>query len=153
MGDEKELTPEGHANTRNRVQHSESANRLRITRLPKRNLPLTHPREARRRDPVMLAHPDGPAVLGARVAGMFADGPLLAHVPHADLLVARRRRQQRTRGVPGQALHDVVVAQGVVGLAGRDVPELDGEVSRRGGDDVFGGGVKEDLSDFSGKGG
>ena len=35
-------------------------------------------------------------------------------------------------------------------LAGLDVPELDGEVARGGGEDVFGGRVEENLSYFPG---
>ena len=38
--------------------------------------------------------------------------------------------------------------QRVVALAGRNVPDLDGEIARGRGEDVFGRGVEEDLSDF-----
>lgn len=38
-------------------------------------------------------------------------------------------------------------------LASADVPDLDCEVARRGGEDVFGSGVEEDLSNLSNRGG
>lgn len=97
----------------------------------------------------MLAHPHGPAILGASVARVLADGLLLAHVPHPQLLVARRGGEERAARVPAEALHDVAVAEDLVRLAGLDVPELDGEVARGGGEDVLGGGVEVDLSDLS----
>ena len=81
----------------------------------------------------MLAHPHGPAVLGASVARVLADG----------------LGEERAARVPAEALHDVAVAEDLVRLAGLDVPELDGEVARGGGEDVLGGGVEVDLSDLS----
>lgn len=38
--------------------------------------------------------------------------------------------------------------EGQRGLAGFDVPELNGVIAGGGGEDVFGGGVEENLSDF-----
>lgn len=77
------------------------------------------------------------------------DGLLGAHIPHADLLIAGGRDQQAAAGVPGQTLHDVIVLQGVGGLAGANVPQLDREVAGRGREDVLGGGVEEDLANLS----
>ena len=36
-----------------------------------------------------------------------------------------------------------------IGLAGTDVPQLDGEIARCRGEDIVGGGVEEDLTNFS----
>lgn len=145
------LTPEWHADARALIEHCESPDRLWVAWLPQRNLALAHAREARRCDTVMLAHPHSPAILCALVARMLADRPFLAHVPHPELLVARGSGEQGTGRVPGQTLHDIVVAEHLVRLAGLDVPELDREIARGGGEDVLGGGVEDDLSDFSRK--
>lgn len=96
----------------------------------------------------MLSHPNRSAVLGAAVARSFLHRLLLAHIPHADLLVARRRHEHITAGVPRQALHDVAVLEDERRLAGTNIPDFDVEVAGRGGEDVFGGWVEEDLPDF-----
>jgi hypothetical protein len=96
----------------------------------------------------VLAHPHGPTILGARVAGVVVNGLFLSDVPHPNLLVAGGAHEHRALGVPREALHDIADAQLVGGLARRNVPELDGEVARGGGEDVFGGGVEEDLAYF-----
>lgn len=97
----------------------------------------------------MLAHPDSSAVLGARVARGLVDRLLGAHIPHADLLVARCRDQHGAAGVPRQTLDDVVVLQGVGRRAGGDVPEFDCEVAGCGRENVFRSGVELDLTDLS----
>lgn len=132
------LTPEWHADARDGVDHSEPPNWLRIAGLPQSNLPLTHLGKASGRETVVLAHPDGPAVLGARVPGGFVNRLLLTYVPDPDLLVARSRHEHAPAGIPGETLDNVIVFESVRGLAGGDVPELDGEVARSGGEDVLG---------------
>lgn len=97
----------------------------------------------------MLAQPNDTAVLGARVAREIVDGGLLADIPDANALVARRRDEQRAAGVPRQALDDIGLLEGESGLARGDVPELDGQIAGGGRQDVLGGGVEEDLSDLS----
>ena len=96
----------------------------------------------------MLAHPDGPAVLGTGVARRFVHGLLLTDVPDPDLLVSRSGGEHVAAGVPGQALHNIGVLERQGRLARANVPELDGEVARRGSEDVFGRGVEENLSNL-----
>lgn len=43
------------------------------------------------------------------------------------------------------------MSKGSGGLAGADIPELDSQIARCGCEDVFGGGVEEDLSNLSAK--
>lgn len=78
----------------------ESSNRIAATRFPQGNLALAHLGEARGGEPVVLAQPDSPAVLGSRVAGGLVDRLLLTDVPHSDLLVPRRRDEEATARVP-----------------------------------------------------
>lgn len=124
-----QLTPERHANTRNRVNHSEPANGLSPSGLPESNLSLTHPGETSGGKPVMFAHPDGSAVFGTSVSSCLVHRSLLADIPDTDLLVTRGGYEHASARVPRQALYDIGVLQGQGGLAGRDVPELDREVT------------------------
>jgi hypothetical protein len=128
---------------------SKSSDGLAATRLPKGNLSLAHLGEASRGKSVVLAQPDCSAVLGARVARRLMHRLLLADIPHSDLLISRRRHEKVTARIPGQALHDVGVLEGQVVLAGTNIPKLDCEVARGRSEDVFGGGVEQDLPDFS----
>lgn len=143
------FVPEGHADAGDGVNHVEAADGLGVSRLPEGNLALAHLGEARGGEAVVLAHPDGSAVLGAMVTLVLVDGLLLADIPDADLLVARRGDEEVAAGVPAQALDNVRVAQRQGSLAGGDVPELDCEVARGRSQDVFGGGVEEDVADLS----
>lgn len=93
-------TPERHADTRDGVQHGEAADGLSPARLPQSYLTLTHPREAGGGEAVVLAHPDGAAVLCATVAGGLVDGLLLSDIPHPDLLIARGGDEHAAAGVP-----------------------------------------------------
>lgn len=73
---------------------------------------------------------------------------LLTYVPHAQLLVPRGRDQQVASGIPRQGLDDIIVPQGQGRLASGDIPELDGEIAGRGGENVLGGRVEDDLADL-----
>jgi len=96
----------------------------------------------------VLTHPHGSTVLGALVTGVLVDGRLLAHIPHAQLLVSGCSDQHITACAPRQTLNDIGVLEGQVGLASANIPQLDGEVAGGGGENVFGGGVEEDMSDL-----
>jgi hypothetical protein len=143
------VVPEGHADTRDGVEDLESANGLAgVARVPQTQLAVAHAGEASRGDAVGLAHPHSATILGARVALDLLGGPLLAHIPHAQLLVSARRDELRSVGAPRQRLHNVVVAQSQLGGAGLDVPHLDRVVARGTGQHVLGGGVEQDVADF-----
>lgn len=98
----------------------------------------------------MFAEPDRSAVLGPFVSRTLMSGPLLTNIPHAKLLVPGRCGQHGSIGIPRQALHDVGMFEGVDGRPRRNIPEPDGKIAGGGGEDVLGGGVEQDLSDFSG---
>lgn len=94
------IVPERHADAGYRVNHGEAANGLGLAGLPEGYLALAHLGEASGGEAVVLAHPDGPAVLGAGVAGCLVDGLVLAHVPDANLLVARRGDEHAAGRIP-----------------------------------------------------
>lgn len=75
-------------------------------------------------------------------------GLLLTDIPDPDLLITRGGDKHASRGVPGQALHDITVLEGQRSLTGADIPQLDSEVTRGRSQDVLGGRVEEDLSNF-----
>ncbi|KAI6772375.1 hypothetical protein HG530_003333 [Fusarium avenaceum] len=141
-----------HADTRDRVQHGEAANGLCPARLPKSYLPLAHTGETSRRKAVVLSQPDSARVLGTAVTGSLVNGLLLSDIPHSNLLISRGGGEHATASVPCQTLDDIVVLESKGRLASADVPELDGEVTRGGGEDVFGRGVEENLSNLSDRG-
>lgn len=97
----------------------------------------------------MFTKPYSATVLGALVTLVFVDCGLLAHIPHAQLLVARGGDKHGAVGAPRQRLHNVGVLDGDGGLAGLDIPELDRQVAGGRGENVFGGGVEEDMADLS----
>lgn len=152
LGCSKKLTPEGHADARDGVERVEAANGVFATRLPEGNLSLAHPGEARGRNAVVLAHPHGAAVLGSLMAGVLVHWRLLAHIPDTELLVSRGRDHQGAIGAPRKALYDVGVLERQDRLAGANVPQLDREVARSRGKNVFRRGVEEDLPNFSTRG-
>lgn len=83
------IVPEGHADARNGVENLEATNGLSgVAGVPQTQLTVTHARESSGCNAVVLAHPDGTAVLRARVASNLHGGLLLADVPHAQLLVS-----------------------------------------------------------------
>lgn len=96
----------------------------------------------------MLAHPYSSTVLGAFVARASVRRLLLTNIPHAQLLVSGRCDQQITGRIPGKRLHDVAMGQFQSRLPSGDVPQLDGKVTRGGGENVLGGRVEKDLPDF-----
>lgn len=143
------VVPERHADTRDRVENLETTDRLSgIAGVPQTQLTVTHAGETCGRDAAGLTHPNSTAVLCARVAGNLLGRLLLANIPYAQLLVSAGCNELGTVGAPGQRLHNVVVLKGELSLAGFDVPEFDGVVTRRTGEDAFGGGVEEDVTDF-----
>jgi hypothetical protein len=85
------------------------------------------------------------------VTGSLVNGLLLSNIPHSNLLISRGGGEHTAAGVPCQTLDDIVVLESKGRLAGADVPELDGEVTRGGGEDIFGRGVEENLSNLSGR--
>lgn len=143
------LTPEGHADTGNRVNHGESTNWFSGAGFPEGYLALAHLGESSRGEPVVFTHPHGSTILCTGVAGSFVHMLFLAHIPDTDLLVARSCGKQVTGSIPGQALDNVAVRQCEGRLASGDVPQLDRVVTGSGGKDVFGRRVEEDLSNFS----
>jgi len=143
------LTPERHADARDGVERGEAPDGILPAGLPERNLSVAHARETSGGDAVVLAQPDRTAVLGAFVTGVLVHSLFLADIPDAQLLVSRGRDHHGAVTAPRQTLHDVGVLQRDAGLAGADVPELDGEVARGRGKNVFGGGVEQDLPDLS----
>jgi hypothetical protein len=100
----------------------------------------------------VLSQPDSARVLGTAVTGSLVNGLLLSNIPHSNLLISRGGGEHATASVPCQTLDDIVVLESKGRLASADVPELDGEVTRGGGEDVFGRGVEENLSNLSNRG-
>lgn len=144
------VVPEGHADTGDGVENLEAANGLvGVAGVPETKLAVAHLGEARRGNAVGLAHPYRTAVLGTRMAGHLLGGPFLTHVPHAQLLVSARGDEQRSVGAPRQRLDNVVGLEGEAGRGSLDVPDLERVVARGAGKDVLGGGVEEDVADFS----
>lgn len=143
------VIPERHADTTDRVQVCETADRLVLAGLPESDLAITHAREASGRDTVVLTHPNGARALCALVTRSYVGGLLLTNVPYAQLLVAGGGHQEVSTGVPRKGLHDVVVLQLEWCLSRANVPELDGIVARGGGEDVFSRGIEKDLADLS----
>lgn len=83
------VIPERHANTANGVENLEAVDGLSgVSHIPETELSITHARETGGGDSVVLAHPDGPAVLCSSVSRYLVGGLLLPHVPEPDLLVA-----------------------------------------------------------------
>lgn len=97
----------------------------------------------------MLSQPDSATVLGTAVARALVDGLLLSDIPHTNLLISRSGGEHASTGVPCQTLDDIVVLERKRRLAGVYIPELDGEVARGGGENVFGRGVEKNLSNLS----
>ena len=97
----------------------------------------------------MLSQPDCATVLGTTMARALVDGLLLSDIPHTNLLISRGGGEHAAAGVPCQTLDDIVVLEGKRRLAGVDIPKLDGEVARGRGENVFGRGVEENLSNLS----
>ena len=83
------------------------------------------------------------------MARALVDGLLLSDIPHTNLLISRGGGEHAAAGVPCQTLDDIVVLEGKRRLAGVDIPKLDGEVARGRGENVFGRGVEENLSNLS----
>lgn len=83
------------------------------------------------------------------MAGPHVRRLLLTNIPYAQLLVARGRHQQVAAGVPGEGLDDVVVLQLQGGLSSANIPQLDGEVARGRGKNIFSRGVEENLANLS----
>lgn len=144
------VVPEGHANARNGVERSEAANGLHATRFPESDLPLTHPRKAGSGNAVVLAEPHSAAVFGTLVAGVLVDRLLLPDIPDAELLVSRGSHQHGAISAPRQALHNLGVLQSVTSLPGTDIPQLNSLIAGRRGQDVLGGRVEENMSNFPG---
>lgn len=82
------------------------------------------------------------------MSGNLLCRPFLTHIPHAQLLVSAGGDEERSVGAPGKRLDNVVVPERELGRASLDIPELDGKVTRRTGEDVLGRGVEEDVADF-----
>lgn len=98
----------------------------------------------------MLAHPYSTAVLRTLVASVLMHWLWLTNVPHTQFLVSRGSNQKGAVRAPRETLHNVGVLQGEIGLTGTNVPQLDGKIARSRSQDILGGRVEEDLSDFSG---
>ena len=143
------IIPEGHADTRNRIENLETTNGLLgVARVPQTQLTVAHARETSGCNAVYLAHPYCTAVLRARVTGNLLSRLLLTNIPNAQLLVSACCNQLRAIGAPGQRLHNVVVLEGQLGLASFDVPELHRVVAGGTGKDALGRGVEQNVSDF-----
>jgi hypothetical protein len=95
------VVPEGHADTGNRVEDLEPADGLTgVAGIPQTELAVTHAGETGGSNAVRLAHPHSAAVLCAGVALDLLCRLLLAHIPHAQLLVSARGDELRSVGAP-----------------------------------------------------
>lgn len=97
----------------------------------------------------MLAHPHGSTILRAAVARNLMCRPLLSDIPDPQLLITGGCHHHRSIGAPRQALHDVGVLEGQVGVSSSDIPELDSIVAGGGSEDVLRGGIEQDLSNLA----
>jgi hypothetical protein len=97
----------------------------------------------------MFPHPHGAGILRPAVPGHLMRRALLPHVPDPKLLVSACSHEEIAIRAPGEGLHDVAVLERQARFGGLDVPDLDGVVARRRGEDVGCGGGEEDLSYFA----
>jgi hypothetical protein len=143
------VIPEGHADTRNRVENLEATDGFRgVAGIPQAQLTIAHAGESSSRNAVGLAHPYSTTVFRARVTGNLLSGLLLTNIPYTQLLVTASGDQLGAIGAPGERLNDVVVLERELGLAGFDIPKLHGVVTRGTGKNALGSGVEQDVADF-----
>lgn len=148
------LVPEGHADTRDRVQGLEAIDGFPDgTDIPESQLTVTHLGETGGRDPVALAQPNGTTVLGSRVSIGLMRGPFLTDIPNAQLLVARGGHQQRAIGAPRLGLDNVTNVQRQLRRTCFNIPNLHSVVTRGRCQHVFCRGVEEHVADLSAGGG
>lgn len=98
----------------------------------------------------MLAQPNSSAVLGASMSRGLVYGLLLTHIPDSDFLVTRGSDEHAAASIPRQTLNNIGVLESQGSLACADVPHLDREIARGGGEDIFGRRVEENVSDLPG---
>jgi hypothetical protein len=144
------VIPERHTDTRDGVENLKAANGLLgVARVPQTELSVAHAREAGGRDAVRLAHPHGTTAFCAWMSRHLLRRLLLSHVPYTQLLVSARGDQVCAVCAPRERLYDIVVFERELRSTGFDVPELDRVVAGCRGEDVLGGRVEQDVSDFA----
>ena len=150
------IAPERHHNARRLVQRDrlEVLERADLPHadLPHADLSIAHPAKTRRRDAVVLAHPNHTRPLDARMSLAHPDGLATgARIEQADLAIARGGREELARRVERDALDGIRVSrEHCTGALGRaQVPQLDGVVADRAREDVLRRGVPEHLADLA----
>lgn len=137
------FVPEGHADTGYAVQDGKAIDGLSwIARVPETELTITHARETGGSDAVMLAQPHCTTALGSGMALYFNRRRFLSHIPNAELLVSARGDELGAISAPRKRLHNILVLEGQLRLAGFDIPQLHGVVSGGRGEDMVGGRVE-----------
>jgi hypothetical protein len=145
------VAPERHHDARRLVQR-DRLEVLERAELPHADLSIAHPAKARRRDAVVLAHPDHARALDAGMALANPDGLTTgAGVEQADLAVARGGGEELAGRVERDALDGVRVSgeNGAGALGRAEVPQLDGVVADCAREDVLRCGVPEHLADLA----
>lgn len=84
------------------------------------------------------------------MTGALVGRALLSHIPHTQFLVTRGGDEHGSACIPRETLDNVRVLESERGGAGVNIPQLDGQVARCGGQDVIGRRIKEYLANFSG---